>query len=154
MLKALEGRMDNIPYQLSEGLFLEASGKLLPWFKSLHQITKKGGKPLPEKGKTSQLFWKNDVVFDSLEVSVSAVQQGEGMFFLNIQHGKEFESVQSEYEFILGVLTKKFGGSTETGNNDGYPFSRWLWGDIRLNLTIAERFMEYIALSISKGVIK
>ena len=146
--------MDNIPYQLSEGLFLEASGKLLPWFKSLHQITKKGGKPLPKKGKASQLFWEKDVIFDGLEVSVRAMQRGEGMFFLDIQHKKEFETVQKEYEFIYGVLAKKFGSSSETGIYDDYPFSRWRWGDICLNLTIGERFIEYIALSISNGAIK
>ena len=146
--------MKNIPYQLSEGLFLEASGKLLPWFKSLHQITKKGGKPLPEKGKTSQLFWKNDVVFDGLEVSVRAIQRDEGMFFIDILHGKEFDAVQKEYEFVLSVLVEKFGGFTETGTNDGHPFSRWRWGNICLNLTIGERFMDYIALSISNGAIK
>lgn len=73
--------MESVPYKLSEGKYLENSGKVLPWFESFHQITKMGGKPLPEKGKTSQLFWEQETIFDDLVVSIQAMQQGNGIFF-------------------------------------------------------------------------
>ena len=146
--------MESVPYKLSEGLYLEGSGKVLPWFKSLHQITKMGGKPLPEKGKTNQLFWEQETVFDDLVVSIQAMQQGNGIFFLHPKIQVQADSARKEYEQVKGTLLSKFGSPTEVGENDGYPYARWFWGNICVSLTIAERFMDYVSLSVSNGVMK
>ena len=147
--------MQNIPYRLSEGLFLEDSGTLLPWFKSLHQITKKGGKPLVQNKRISKIHWECDSIFDGIESAIEAHESGNGIFFLSIKYDKEFDSVEKEYDCILSVLVKKFGDPYEIGVGDyNYPFSRWRWGDICLSLIIAERFVDYVALSVSNRVIK
>lgn len=146
--------MESVPYKLSEGLYLEGSGQVLPWFKSLHQITIMGGKPLPEKGKTSQLFWEQETIFDDLVVSIQAMQQGNGIFFLQPKNQVQADSAQIEYDQVKSALLSKFGSPTEVGENDGYPFTRWSWGNICMSLTIAERFMDYVSLSVSNGVIK
>lgn len=147
--------MNSVPYGLSKGLLLEESGELLPWFNSLHQITKKGGKPLPAKGRTSQLFWESETVFGGLRVSVQAIQRGSsGIFFLDIKHSKIFESAKDEYEYDVGLLKEKFGEPVDTGSSDGYPWVRWKWDGVTLNLGVAERFVDYVALSISKGAVE
>lgn len=146
--------MTNAPYRLSEGLLLEESGNLLPWFRSLQQITNKGGNPLPEKGKRSQLFWEAEKVFGGLNVSIQAMERGSGIFFLDLRHGRKFECAKEEYEADLEILKGKFGEPTDAGDDEGYPWARWRWGDVCLNLALAERFMDYVALSVSKGVIE
>jgi len=146
--------MKPVPYKLSEGLYLESSGKILPWYKSLHQITKMGGKPLPEKGKTNQLFWKQETIFGGMNVSIQAMQQGNGIFFLSPKNKDNADSAETEYEQVKHELVSKFGAPDEAVEKDGYPYTRWFWGDVCLSLTIAERFMDYVALSVSNGVIK
>lgn len=145
--------MNNPPYRLSEGLFLEGSGKLLPWYESLHQITKMGGKPFPEKGKATHLVWESDSIFGGLNVSIQANQQGKGIFFIDIKHENKHESVKKEYESAIQTLKEKLGEPNESGSNNGYPWVRWRWGKICINITIAERFMDYVAFSISNNVI-
>ena len=146
--------MDEPPYRLSEGLVLEDSGSLLPWFSSLEQITGKGGKPLPEKGKRTRLFWEAEAVFGGMKVSIQAMERGLGIFFLDLKSGEKFESARLEYEAVLQILKAKFGDPVEKGDDDyGYPWVRWRWGEVCLNLALAERFMDYVALSVSKRVI-
>lgn len=55
----------------------------------------KGGKPLPEKGKRTQLFWEADAVFDGMNVSVRAMDRGLGIFFLDLKSGEKFEPSQA-----------------------------------------------------------
>lgn len=145
--------MSGAPYNLSDGLRLEKAGVLLPWFGSLHQITKLGGKPLPEKGKVTQLFWEDEAVLGGLHVSVLAMSQGSGIFFLTPK-GRDFASAQEEFSSIISILSDRLGDSHESGETDGYPWARWRWNDVCLNLAIGERFVDYVALSVSNGVIK
>jgi len=146
--------MNYAPYRLSEGLVLEESGSLLPWFRSLEQLAGKGGKPLPEKGKHTQLFWETDAVFGGMNVSVQAMERGLGIFFLDLKNGEKFESAKLEYEAVLQILKAKFGEPAEAGSDDyGYPWVRWRWGEVCVNLALAERFMDYVALSVSNGVV-
>lgn len=141
------------PYNLSKGLCLEKSGTLLPWFQSLHQITKLGGKPLPEKGKVTQLFWEEETVLGGLHVSVLAMPHGSGIFYLTPKD-RDFSSAQEEFSFLLSTLSSRLGNAHEPGETDSYPWVRWRWNGICLNLAIGERFVDYVALSVSNGVIK
>jgi len=146
--------MSYAPYRLSEGLVLEESENLLPWFRSLEEITRKGGKPHPEKGKRTQLYWEAETVFGGIKVSIQAMERGLGIFFLDLKNGQQFESAEHEYDAVLQMLKAKFGDPTEVGNDEyGYPWARWRWGEICLSLALAERFMDYVALSVSNGVI-
>jgi hypothetical protein len=146
--------MGNPPYRLSEGLFLEDKGKLLPWYKSLHQLAKKGGKSSPNKSKVTQIAWDSESILGGLKVSIQAYQQGNGIFFIDLKHLTNYESVQKEYESTVETLKEKLGEPNESGFNFGYPWVRWRWGKICINITIAERFMDYVAFSISNDVIK
>lgn len=147
--------MADLPFHVSDGLFLEQSGILLPWFKRLHEITKKGGKPLPEKGRTTQLFWASESVFGGLQVSVQALPYGSGLFHLTQTSKTDFTSAQHEFSVLLTQLSNRFGEPHESDDSEQqYPISRWRWGDICLSLLVAERFLDYAALSLSKGVIR
>ena len=152
--RTVRGNMNKIPYHLSEGLFLETSGKLLPWYKSLHQLAKKGGKPRHSNGRTSALYWDNEIIFGGLNASIKAMESGEGLFFIQLKLDKKFESsktVRPEYDYILDTLIQRFGATSETGVNDiKKPFSYWMWGNICLSLQIGDRFVEYVALSVRK----
>ncbi len=110
---------------------------------------------MPTKGRTSQLFWESETVLGGLRVSVQAMQRGSsGIFFLDIKHPKKFGSAKEEYEYDVGLLKEKFGEPTKTGSSEGYPWVRWKWDGITLNLGVADRFMEYVAFSLSKGAIE
>ena len=145
--------MLDAPYNLTNGLCLEQSGALLPWFQSLHQITKLGGKPSPGKGRVTQLFWEQETVLGGLQVSILAMSRGSGIFFLT-PIDRFFPSAQEEFSSLLLTLNNRLGEPHESGETEGYPWVRWRWGDICLNLAIGERFVDYMALSVSKGVIK
>jgi hypothetical protein len=145
--------MQDVPYQLEEGLFLENSEILLPWFRSLNQISKRGGKPLPEKGKTTQLFWESENVFGGICASILAMEKGCGIFFLSPKNLGSFNSAQEEYKALSAALNKRFGEPHKLGEDEGYPWQRWVWGEVCVNLAIGERFMDYVALSVSKRVI-
>ena len=142
------------PYRLSEGLYLEKSGVLLPWFQSLHQITKIGGKPLPMKGKVTQLFWESESVLEGLEVDIQAMSYGSGLFNLTHKGETSFKSAQDEYESTLAELKSRFGEPHESGAEGAYPWVRWRWEDVCLSLVIGERFVDYVAMSVSKAVVK
>lgn len=145
--------MSEAPYKLSEGLWLEKAGLLIPWFSSLGEINGLGGSRLPEKGKASQLFWDNESVLSGLAVAIQAFPRGAGTFHLT-RRGTTFSSAQEEYPATLSELTKRFGQPHETKTENSYPVNRWRWEDICLTLTMGERFMDYVALSVSKGVTK
>jgi len=145
--------MQNVPYQLENGLFLEEAGVLLPWFKSLNQITKRGGKPLPIKGKTTQLYWESEKVFGGLNVAVQAMERGSGMFFLNLKSDLLFSSAKEEYFAISIILEKLFGHPHSEGITEGYPWKRWFYGNVCVSLALAERYVDYVAFSVSKDVI-
>lgn len=146
--------MNYVPYRLSEGLVLEKTGKLLPWFRSLAEITRKGGRPYPEKGKRTKLCWEDEIVFGDIKANIEAMEFGLGVFAINIKNEQKFESVKKEYDAILHLLIDKFGTPTELGKNEyGYPWVRWRWGHICLGLAIAERFVDYVYLSVSNKVV-
>lgn len=145
--------MVDAPYNLSQGLSLEKSGALLPWFQSLHQITKLGGKPLPEKGQVTQLFWEDESVLGGLNASVLAMPKGSGIFFLT-QKKRDFSSAQEEFSALSTILKDRLGAAHESGETEDYPWLRWRWSDVCLNLVIGERFVDYVALSVSNGVIQ
>jgi hypothetical protein len=79
---------------------------------------------------------------------------GSGIYHLTYKGGVSFSSAQEEYSFLLSALRERFGEPHASGSTEGYPWVRWRWGDVCLNLTIGERFMDYAALSVSKGVIR
>jgi hypothetical protein len=139
--------MTNIPFQLSEGLFLHKSQKLIPWYESPSELSE-------IEGYAGQSCWENEIVFEDLKVSVQAMEAGNGMFFLIVTGKNKAKSVLQEYEQLLAKLTGKFGEPSEDGYDDGSPYSRWRWGSICLNITIGEHFSEYVALSVSNGVIR
>ena len=93
-------------------------------------------------------------MFGGVNASIQAMERGSGIFFLDLKHGRKFESAKKEYEAALEVLKGRFGEPTEVGEDEGYPWVRWKWGDVCMNLALAERFMDYVALSVSKGVIE
>ena len=121
---------------------------------SLHQITKLGGKPLPKKGKVTQLFWDSETVLGGLQVAVQAMAYGTGIFYLTSKKDRSFNSAQEEYASVLVELLDRFGKPHKCGETDGYPWVRWHWGDVCLNLAIGERFVDYVVFSVSKGVIE
>ena len=143
--------MNNIPYQLRDGLYLENTNKLLPWYKSLYQITKNGGQPKHGGGRTVELYWKNEKIFNGMQVSIKAVERDLGLFFIDIKHKKKFSSTKDEFENTLIILTKKFGSPDYNGVKDSYPWSRWEWGNIYVNIQIVERFVDYVSLTISNS---
>lgn len=104
--------MNSIPYQLSDGLFLESSNQLLPWYKNLFQITKKGGKPKHGNGKTTELFWESERVLGDLQVSITAMDRGLGIFFLDIKQEKELASAPEKYNSMLFLLEERTWKST------------------------------------------
>lgn len=100
------------------------------------------------------MYWGAESVFGGINVSIQAIEQGLGIFFLELEHSRKFESAKEEYEADLDILKEKFGNPADVGEDNGYPWARWKWGDVCLNLALAERFMDYVALSVSKGVIE
>ena len=109
---------------------------------------------MPPKGKATQLFWDSETVFGGLHMAVQAMAYGSGIFYLTRKKDRSFNSAQEEYASVLVELKDRFGKSHKSGETDGYPWARWHWGDVCLNIAIGERFVDYVVLSVSKGVIE
>ncbi len=82
------------------------------------------------------------------------MERGLGIFYLDIIQDKEFTSAQEEYNSTLITLIEKLGKPTSTGTTKGHPWSRWHWGEIYVSITIAERLVDYVSLTISNAVVK
>ncbi len=138
--------MGSVPYGLSEGLFLEDSLKLIPWFNNFRQIQSFWRCLLP---KPAYLYWDSESIFGGLKVSVTAYENG--LFHIGLKD--TFNHAKHEYEATIEIIKGKLGEPHENGNNEdvyaSYPWVRWTWGSVRINITIAERFMEYVTFSIS-----
>lgn len=145
--------MEDLPYRLNEGLQLEQSDQVVPWFKSLNQITKRGGKPSPEKGKTQMLVWPSETVFSDIPVYVKAMPRYSGMFFLTINHETKFGNAKEEYKYTVNIFTNKLGQPSEAGVEPhyNYPWCQWSWGTISLMVSIQERFVDYVSISLTNG---
>lgn len=61
-------------------------------------------------------------------------------------------SAKEEYTELLKDLNQILGPPDSAVDDDGYPWVRWVWGDVEIGLRIAERFTEYVALVISNRV--
>jgi hypothetical protein len=143
--------MENLPYRLNEGLKLEQSDQIVPWFKSLNQITKRGGKPSPDKGKTQMLVWPSETVFNDISVFVKAMPRNSGIFLLTINHEADFRNAKEEYKYTVNLFTNKFGQPTEAGVEPEYhyPWCHWNWGAISLKVSITERFVDYVSIALT-----
>ena len=139
---------------LAEGLYLENSKVLIPWFKNLNEIAGLGGEKIQKHEKFTQLFWPDEKVFGGLSVSVQAYNNKNGIFHLTYKPENEFKSAEVELSAIFEILKDRFGNPNVQGVEEEHPFYRWQAEKICINLTIAERFMYYVSLSVSNGVVK
>lgn len=87
----------------------------------------------------------------SAKIDVSGAA-GPNAFYL--QPEVEAASAQEEYEKVLSKLEGLLGKAHSTVFDDGYPWSRWIWGEVAVSLRIAERFTEYVVCMVSKGILR
>lgn|SRR5690606_14408877 len=139
-----------VPFDLDSGLHLERSKVLLPWTTSIDRLCGIGSPEIYRHSSATNLSWRDELVLGGLSAQVSAMSAaGPNVFYLSIGSAK---SARSEYTKLLGELSLRLGAPHVTTVDCGYPWTEWAWGDVRVSLRIAERFTEYVALMVSKGV--
>jgi len=142
----------NVPFKLSEGLLSEKCGVLLPWSSSVQSLMGLGN-PKVTTGKRGaiSLSWENEAVLGGLAVRIDmAAAAGPSIFYLTPEH--RAGGVEAEYSQIKTWLEERLGPPHEETTDDGYPWTKWQWGPVRVSVRIGERFTEYVACVISDGV--
>ncbi len=145
----------DIPFRLSEGLYLEESDQLLPWVPSLHQLTKRGGSPTMVKGGISKIDWKPEIVFGGLKVEIQARMHEYPFFSLMRIRINPYKTTIEEYDANFLELKNIFGLPHELGKTEyDNPWVKWHFEKITISLGIAEHFMDYVTFVISKKWVK
>jgi hypothetical protein len=137
------------PFRLSEGLFLERSGVLLPWDAELRDLRGMGA----PRSAGPYLLWEGERFLGGLAGSVS-VHMGVPdplVFFLQCVPPGPARDV---YPDMRSTLEERFGSphSAEVDEQlwapEGYPWVQWCWGDVGLSLRIQERFGEALVVCV------
>jgi hypothetical protein len=140
------------PFNLAAGLNLERSGTLLPWDSTLEDLARLGTPEVYRHQSTTNICWKNEEVLGGLSAHVEVMgAAGPNAFY--VRRTKMADSPQAEYDDLLIELKRRLGSAHSTVTDDGYPWSRWTWGNVTISVRIAERFTEYVALMVAKGLI-
>jgi len=138
------------PYRLDSGIHLERSQLLLPWGTSVESLCSIGSPEVYRHPSATNVSWKDELVLGGLPVQIDAMSaSGPNVFYLR---GRSAHSAQSEYTDLLANLSSRLGEPHSSIIDSGYPWTKWVWGDIRVSLRIAERFTEYVALMVSRGL--
>ncbi len=154
--------MSNLPYKLSEGIFLENTGVLIPWNASLMDL-KKIGKPKIQKDADSlTLYWQkehlwlgglttyfNTTFFDSkyaLRLSNDKyTNHNLSLEFINFSTPDAGKSPRTEFERVKEHITNRLGQATADykDKNLGLPLVEWHIQGILIVFMVFERFGEY-----------
>jgi hypothetical protein len=51
-------------------------------------------------------------------------------------------------------LTRRLGSPHSVVTDEGEPWARWFWNDVVVSLRIAERFMEYVSLLVTRDLLR
>ena len=141
------------PFDLANGVRLECAGLVLPWDSSIEKLCAIGKPEIYRHPSATNVTWKGEAIFGGVPVHLDAMTaSGPNVFYA--RRVAPAESAQSEYASLLHILTAQLGSPHSTIVEDGYPWSRWIWGDIGVGVRIAERFVEYVPLMITKGILR
>lgn len=141
------------PFQLAAGLRLENAHLVLPWDSTMEKLALIGHPEVYKHTKATNLLWKNEAVLGGLAVSVQVMTAaGANAFYLD--YSSTADSAQSEYAQLLKALSERLGSPHSSTVKDGYPWIKWLWGDVGLSLRIDERFTDYVSFVIAKGLFR
>jgi hypothetical protein len=143
----------NAPFDLELGLRLEASQLMLPWNSNLEDLCRIGSPEVYRHPSAINILWKEEFALGGLPVQVSAMTaSGPNVFYL---HATEpAASAQAEYAWLLKEASSRLGPPHTSVIDDGYPWSKWLWGEIGVSLRIGERFTEYVSFMVAKGIFR
>jgi hypothetical protein len=139
-----------LPYQLANGIHLERSNVVLPWGASVERLAGIGSPEVHRHKSGTTLLWHGEQVFGGLPVQVGLLP-GAGLDAFYLQTSSEL-SARLEYARLLVDLSGRLGSPHLSVVDDGYPWARWTWGDVRVSLRVAERFTEYVAFMVSRGI--
>ena len=138
------------PHQLVSGIHLERSRVVLPWGASVDLLSSIGSPEIHRHRSGTSLLWHGERVFGGLPVQVSFASSAiPDSFYLQTSSGL---SAHSEYAKLLADLSGRLGEPHLSVVDCGYPWTRWVWGDVCVSLRVGERFAEYVALIVSKGI--
>ena len=141
------------PFDLELGLRLEVTQLLLPWGLSSEELCHIGSPEIYRHPNSTNILWKDEIVLGGLPVQVSAMAAaGPNVFYLH--PAERAESAQAEYAKLLKEASSRLGPPHTSVIDDGYPWSKWLWGDIGVSLRIGERFTEYVSFMVAKGTFR
>ena len=141
------------PFHLDEGLFLERRQVLLPWSKNVEALALVGQPEQNQSHKEIHLSWKQETVLGGLAADIW-FRSGRQLFNIEATIGSNSISARDEYATILAHLTSQISPPhISTFNEDvfgnTYPRSVWDFGPVKISLVVGERFMEYVALTVS-----
>jgi hypothetical protein len=141
------------PFNVEAGLMLERSSTLLPWGSTIEALSNLGSPEIYRHHKTTDISWTEEEVFGGLAVRVD-IQGAAGPNAFYLQRNTKAISAQAEYSELLAEMTTRLGPPHFTVVEEGYPWSRWVWGNVAVSLRVAEHFTEYVALMVSRGVLR
>jgi hypothetical protein len=139
------------PLGLDAGLHLERAQLLLPWGSSIEDLCRIGNPEIYRHSSATNVSWKNETALGGLPVQIDAMSAaGVNVFYLcGIERA---ESAEAEYEGLLHELSLRLGSPHSSVIDSGYPWTKWVWGDVGVSLRIGERFTEYVSLMVARGV--
>jgi hypothetical protein len=141
------------PFDLRFGLRLERAGALLPWGSSIQSLCAIAGPEIYRHPSTTYLRWKDERVFGGLSVHVDLTGAAwPGASYLH--RTSTADSAQAEYDELLFDLSSRLGAAHSSVIDEWYPWTRWVWADVVVSLRIAQRFVEYVAFMVSKGIVR
>jgi hypothetical protein len=142
-----------IPFQLDAGLTLESPEVILPWDRDADELAGTGAPEVVRVSSVTFVTWSGSSVFAGIEADVTFRSDTKNVFWLQPRYAQKFSSIAESYNHVLSQLVERLGEPhISEVTYDGYPWSKWHYGDIRISLRIAERFTEYLSLMVSKGV--
>jgi hypothetical protein len=154
--------MPNLPYRLSDGIFFEDTGILLPWNASLKDLRKIGKPKIRKEADKTHLYWQeehlwldglrayfNTTFFDSKYAIGLArsehINQNLSMGLINFSTSDGAKSPRLEFERVKAHLMRTLGQPTFFAEDYkfGLPLVEWHIQEILLVFMVFERFGEY-----------
>jgi len=154
--------MSNLPHRLSEGIFFEDTGILLPWKKSLKDLRKIGKPKIRKETDKVHLYWQeehlwldglrsnfNTTFFDSnyaIDLAKNEhINQNLSMELINFSTSDGAKSPRQEFERVKTHMIGVFGQPTFYSDDYkfGLPLAEWHIQEILLAFMVFERFGEY-----------
>lgn len=154
--------MPRLPHRLSEGIFFEDAGILLPWNASLKDLRKIGKPKIQKEADKVHLYWQeehpwldglrahfNTTLHDSKYAIGLAksehINQNLSMELINFSTSDGAKLPRQEFERVKAHITGVFGQPTFYAEDYKYglPLAEWHVQEILIVFMVFERFGEY-----------